>query len=375
MTSTSATVHPAAPDITAAPDADAKVNFALALRQHWARTLYPRLVEQAQAAGPLENPDDARTAVHGAAVYPWFAWLERSAQKLMWRAVSDAVDSGRRAPASGLPVPEPGAADEVAAADGPELDPALRLPAWYTDFDIHIQPGGIWRTDHAAAVYELGAKLVMLGENDDYAFHRLFVDTAVPDRQYRRIVDLGCGFGKSTRPFKQRWPQAEVIGLDLSAPVLRLAHQHAAESRLDIEFRQRDAQQTGLPDSSVDLVTATMVIHELPPPVLRTMLTETARMLAPGGLLRVLDFQPTGDLVRDLAIIEHGARNNEPFLPMLFDTDVLDACVSAGLADARWVAFDERGAGRMASAGWPERTEWHFPWAVLEARKPEDGDE
>lgn len=356
----------AAPETVASPDADAKVAFALALKQQWARELYPALADQARTAAPSGDAADIRAAVHRSPAYPWFAWLERAAQKLMWRAVADLVDAR-------------GAADDdggAAARDGGlDLDPALALPAWYTDVDIHIQPGGIWRTDHAAAVYEQGAKVVMFGDNDDYAFHRLFTDTAVPDGKYRRIVDLGCGFGKSTRPFKRRWPDAEVIGIDLSAPVLRLAHSQAAGSGLDITYRQADAQHTGLAGGCADLVTATMVVHELPPAVLGAVLAEAARLLAPGGLLRVLDFQPTGDPVLDLAIAEHGTRNNEPYLPMLFNTDVLAACAGAGLADARWVAFDERGAGRLPSARWPAREEWHFPWAVLEARKPGGDDE
>ncbi|MFI0371885.1 class I SAM-dependent methyltransferase [Actinomadura sp. 1N219] len=329
----------------------ARVEFALALRRQWAGTLYPALVGQAGA-----DPD--RAAVHAAPVYPWFAWLERSAQKMLWRAVEDAVDAAD-------------AEDDLpASAPGLELNPGLRLPAWYTDVDIHIQPGGIWRADRDALVYEAGAKLVMLGENDDYAFHTLFTDTAVPDRPYERIVDLGCGFGKSTRPFKRRWPDAEVIGVDLSAPVLRLAAHRTAG--LGIRYVQADAADTGLPAGSADLVTATMLVHELPPPVVAGVLAEAARVLAPGGVLRVLDFHPTGDAVRDLALVEHGDRNNEPYLPMLFDTDCLALCADAGLADARWVAFDERGAGRLETTRWPDRAEWHFPWAVLEARKPED---
>lgn len=341
----------------------ARLDFALALRQQWARTVFPALAGQARESEPFATAEQARDAVHAASAYPWFTWLERAAQKLMWRAVSEAVghDPGAPAPAGD------GAADLT-------LDPELRLPDWYTSVDIHIQPGGVWRTDHSALVYELGAKLVMLGENDDFAFHRLFVDTAVPDRPYRRIIDLGCGFGKSTRPFKIRWPDAEVIGVDVSAPVLRLAHRRAAAAGLGISYRQREATRTGLDEGSADLVTATMLIHELPPPVLGDVLAEAARVLEPGGLLRILDFHPTGDPILDLTLVEHGDRNNEPFLPELFATDVLALCRKAGLADARWVAFDERGGGRLDTTAWPERQEWHFPWAVLEARKPEAAD-
>jgi ubiquinone/menaquinone biosynthesis C-methylase UbiE len=336
----------------------ARIDFALALRQQWARRVYPSLVEQVRQRG-----DSSTDSIRATRVYPWFGWLERNAQKQLWRAVSDAVRN------------EPPPADPGGDLGELDLDPTLELPAWYTDVDIHVQPEGIWSSDQAARVYELGAKLVMLGENDDYLFHQLFVDTAVPDVSCRRIVDLGCGFGKSTRPFKQRWPDADVIGVDLAAPVLRLAHRHAVAAGVPIRYLQRDARRTGLESASVDVVSATMLVHELPPEVLSEVLVEAGRVLSPGGVLRILDFQPTGDPIRDLAMIEHGKRNNEPYMPMLFATDVPELCRRAGLVDARWVAFDERGTGRLDTAAWPQRPEWHFPWSVLEARKPEENHE
>src|SRR5204862_5065981 len=110
-------------------------------------------------------------------------WLERGSQKMLWRAVSAAVaceaaGEGTRAPPCATL----------------ELDPSLQLPDWYTEWDIHLQPGGVWSSDTAARVYELGAKLVMLGENDDYLFHRLFASTRSEEHtselQSRR--DLVC---------------------------------------------------------------------------------------------------------------------------------------------------------------------------------------
>jgi len=251
-----------------------------------------------------------------------------------------------------------------------ELDPALTLPDWYTAWDIHVQPGGVWRNDASADIYELGAKLVMLGVNDDYIFHRAFVDTAVPERAYRRIVDLGCGFGKSTWPFKRRYPEAEVIGVDLAAPCLAMAAEKASAQGLAIRFLQADCARTGLPAGSADLVTSTMLIHEMPRPHLAATLREAARLLAPGGVLRFLDFTYTGQTLRDAVLAAHGLRNNEPFMPGSMRADIGALCRDAGLAEARWVAFDERGRGRLDGREWPERRDWHFPWAVLEAHKP-----
>src|SRR3546814_20031841 len=149
--------------------------------------------------------------------------MERASQKMLWREGADAVAAR-----------EPSRHGE---SDGParlKLDPDLTLPDWYTDWDIHLQPGGVWRTDESADVYEQGAKLVMLGDNDDYGFHRSFTSTAIPDRPFRRTVNLGCGFGKSTWPLKRRFPDPQVIGLDLSAPFLHLAIDLANPPGLEI---------------------------------------------------------------------------------------------------------------------------------------------
>lgn len=336
----------------------ARLDTVLELRRRWGDRLYPSLADAARSVDPSihqRTPAEAAPVVHAQRVYPWFAWAERNLQKMMWRAVTDLV----RAHDGSVPAPTPGVGSL-------ELDPGLVLPRYATDHDIHLQPGGLWDGDEAALVYEQGAKIVMMGRNDDYAFHSLFTDSLAAPSPVRRVVDLGCGFGKSTRPFATRFPDAEVVGVDLSAPVLRLAHAQASSRGLPIRFVQADAAATGLEAGSIDLVTATMLIHEIPPDGLREVVAEIARILAPSGVVRILDFHPTGDAVRDLAMREHGERNNEPFMPMLFDLDLVGVLAEHGLR-ARWVAFDERGAGRLDELHWPERDEWHFPWAVLEA--------
>lgn len=344
----------------------AELDFVLMLRRRWADMLYPRLRGEYDALeGDEPAADDVAAVaarVHALNAYGPFAWLERGSQKMMWRAAVAAVAAGGTTTAA---VP----ADSQPGRSSVEADPDLELPEWYTQWDIHVQPGGIWSSAAAAEVYELGAKLVMQGENDDYRFHRLFVETAIPDRPYRRIVDLGCGFGKSTWFLKMRHPSAEVIGIDLAEPCLRLAALRATAKGLQIRFRQANAAETGLESGSAELITATMLIHELPLETLAAVFKEASRLLAPGGLLRILDFQRTGDPVRDLAMREHGMRNNEPFMPPMMAADTIAMARSAGLHDPHWRAFDERSVGRLPALRWPERPEWHFPWAVLEAEK------
>ncbi len=350
-------------------DDRSQLDFVLGLRKRWSGTLYPALrreFESETAARGLEvdDPKQAMPVMHDLPLYPWFSWMERGQQKMMWRAVSDAVERHwpeLRAQIEQLPDSPKG---------GLELDPELELPDWYTAYDIHVQPGGVWSDDSSAFVYEEGAKVVMLRENDEYLFHRLLVETAVPAGPHERIVDVGCGFGKSTRPFADIFPEAEVWGLDLSAPCLKLAHVQAEQLDKRIYFRQADARSTGFDGDSVDVVSGTMVLHEMPPEAVRDVLMESARILRPGGVVRFLEFAVTGDAFRDATVYEHGDRNNEPFIPMLFDADVEGFCREAGLVNPRWLPFDERGRG-VDIEDRPERDEWHFPWAVLAAEKPE----
>ena len=334
-------------------DDASRLDFVLTLRRRWADTLYPTLADRVADAG-----GEAAATAESLPLHHWFAWLERGSQKMLWRATQDAVLAN-------------GGAAAAAPDDGLlELNPDLELPDWYTDWDIHVQPGGIWRNRQTAETYEFGAKLVMLGENDDYLFHTLFAETAVPRRDYRRIVDMGCGFGKSAWPLARLYPDAEVIGVDLAAPCLEMGHRKCAALGLPVRFLQRDCRETGLEDGSADLVASTMLLHELPAEPLQETIREAARLLAPGGLLRMLDFRYTGEPLRDHVMTGHGVRNNEPFMPHAMAADTEGMCEAAGLTDARWVAFDERGAGRLDRLAWPTRREWHFPWAVLEAGKP-----
>lgn len=349
-------------------DERSRVDYILALRKQWANTVYPALTREYAADGepPADTVEQAANRLHELSLYPWFSHLERVQQKMLWKAAGEAV-LGRRAQLT----------EQLAEAAGDgagtlTLNSSVELPSWYTDFDIHIQPGGFYSDDMSAYVYEFGARIVMLRDNDGYKFHKLFTQTALPELPAaERVVDIGCGFGKSTRPLAGKYPGAEIIGLDLAAPGLRLAHAEAAAEGLALSYRQADGRATGLESGSCDVVTGTMVLHEMPSDAVRETIQEAARLLKPGGALRFLEFQPTGDPFRDATVFEHAERNNEPFFRDLFGSDLLLMCREAGLTGASWAPFDERNDG-VREDGWGDRREWHFPWAVLAANKPEE---
>ncbi len=105
----------------------------------------------------------------------------------------------------------------------------------------------------------------------------------------RRILDLGCGTGTTTLMLKRQFPNAEVVGLDLSPQMLIMADHKARAAGLEITFRHGNAMVTGLPPASFDVVCATLLFHETPPAVAKTILAEAFRLLTPGGQMLVLD--------------------------------------------------------------------------------------
>lgn len=73
----------------------------------------------------------------------------------------------------------------------------------------------------------------------------------IPEKRYRRIVDLGCGTGDLTAALAERWPEAAVTGVDLSEDMLKPARARAVAGRL--EYVAGDL--TGwAPQEAVDLI-------------------------------------------------------------------------------------------------------------------------
>lgn len=104
-----------------------------------------------------------------------------------------------------------------------------------------------------------------------------------------QILDLGCGTGSLTLMLKQAFPLATVIGLDLSPYMLLVADYKARSEGLAIEWQHGLAENTNLETASFDLVTISMLFHEMPPEISCLVLQESLRLLRPGGQLLVLD--------------------------------------------------------------------------------------
>jgi len=119
----------------------------------------------------------------------------------------------------------------------------------------------------------------------------------IPNRDPRRAADIGCGPGNSTQVLRDRYPAAEIVGLDSSPDMIE-----AARRRLpDIAFEVADI--TGWGGENFDVILANAVIQWIPDH--EALLPALVAKLASGGSLAVqtpdnLD-EPSHRLMREIA--------------------------------------------------------------------------
>lgn len=154
---------------------------------------------------------------------------------------------------------------------------AERIPA-YALHEFHNLPNGNYshRVCHG---YARGFELAMLGT---MTRGRRRVADAL--RGASRALDVGCGAGYMAAAL-QAVGIRNVVGIDPSPYLLQVA----ARRYPQLSFIQGIAEESGLPDCSVDALSVCFVLHEIPPHCLRIMLAEFHRILVPGGRLAVLE--------------------------------------------------------------------------------------
>ncbi len=142
------------------------------------------------------------------------------------------------------------------------------------------------------------------------------------------VLDLGCGTGRASAAMRKRYPEAQVIAMDMALPMLREAKKHAGWWK---PFRRvcGDARALPLADQSVDLLFSNLClqwIENLP-----EVFAEFRRVLRPGGWLLFSSFGPDTltELRQSWAVADQAAHVNV-FLDM---HDVGDAMLAAGFRD------------------------------------------
>ena len=167
-----------------------------------------------------------------------------------------------------------------------ELNPDMDLPD-YTCHEIHAQPGGYVGDPFAGWVYHWALTQAFYQGRSEYDQAHLATAQDCPkpaDGEVRRILDTGCGSGLGAMALKERFPDAEVWGIDVGGPMVRYGHYEAAQRNLDVHFAQRLAEDTKFPDGYFDIVSDYLMFHEVSNPGAAKIVPEIYRILRPGGI-------------------------------------------------------------------------------------------
>ena len=121
------------------------------------------------------------------------------------------------------------------------------------------------------------------------------------------VIDLGCGPGNSTRVLRQRWPEAQVIGLDSSSEMI-----DAAREDEPLEEWILSGIEEWVPSAAFDVVFSNAALQWLPDH--HDLVERLFRAVAPGGALGFQIPSATFAAVRDLI---HGIALEGPWAPRM----------------------------------------------------------
>ena len=76
----------------------------------------------------------------------------------------------------------------------------------------------------------------------------------------KRILDIGCGSGNSTHELKKRWPNAEIIGIDNSNPMIEKARTLYDDTRFILQDATEDLSHLG----KFDIIFSNAAIQRMP---------------------------------------------------------------------------------------------------------------
>lgn len=307
-----------------------------AAQNAFAQRVAPGLAQADPAA--VRDRKRVRAALVEEPEYQFFSDLHRISQEQIWNSSADTVERETAALREAfLAIRKP--------KGSLKLDPALEVPEYLRRMDTHCMPGSYY-TDWVendltnGAMYERGGFLYTPGAGpatDGAGRTSLeFLRAHLPGFTPQRILDLGCGTCSPLMAWARAFPDAEIHGLDVGAPLLRYAHLRAETQGVALHLKQADATATGYDNGYFDLVTSHIMFHETEAEPIPAILAEAYRVLKPGGALLIVDLPDAGripDVFQQVVFDGDAYYNNEHFWMKMHDIDWVAQLRKAGFPE------------------------------------------
>ena len=199
------------------------------------------------------------------------------------------------------------------------FDPTARdllsdTPRYYHR-NFHFQTDG-YLTRRSAELYEHQVEMLFGGTAD--AMRRLIIAPlkekfGQTDGKGLTFLEIGAGTGRATRFVRLAFPKAKIVAIDLSDPYLKIAERKLAQFPR-IDFMQADGGKLPFLAGQFDAVYSVFLFHELPLIARKAVLSESHRVLKPGGFSGMVDSLQGGDNTDFDGLLERFPHNyHEPF--------------------------------------------------------------
>jgi SAM-dependent methyltransferase len=239
-------------------------------------------------------------------------------------------------------------------------DPSLQYPANYRASFHGYDAGHLcWQ---AAYEFEVASNAVHASLYPDAGRHS---DRALRDGYHRvlearigrppgEILDLHCTVGLSSERLLRSFPGSRLIGLDFSPHYLAVARHRWAGRENGTEsatvcWRHALPERTGLESGRFGLISAFLLLHEMPADTTRRILQEARRLLAPGGCLALMDMNPASGAYQTMpAVVMTLLRSTEPYMDQFLALDLAEALRQAGFTTVHEEACSPRHRALLA---------------------------
>ena len=113
-----------------------------------------------------------------------------------------------------------------------------------------------------------------------------------------RILELGCGEGYSTELLATKFPEADLLAIDIAPNIGRLYRGPRDRVTFEIAYAEDLVKRS---PGAFDLIILTDVLHHVPKSMRKSLLTAARSLLAPGGVLAFKDWERRWSPIHALA--------------------------------------------------------------------------
>ena len=203
-----------------------------------------------------------------------------------------------------------------------------------SDFDGYVQ-------NYEEAFNDSVQKLSGFGR-DYFAQYKIDIVKEKIKNSPKRILDFGCGDGLSCELLKKVFPQAEVVGVDVSEESIKIAKERGC----NCEFFVYDGFKLPFEDEEFDLIFSSCVFHHIEAQYHSDLMKELYRVSNNNARLFIFEHNPinpfTRKIFKDCIFDERAVMVGSKTLQELVDkANFKDAKISYTLFFPRYKLFEK----------------------------------